>query len=107
VRTTHRDRHAIVAPAHDLRDGGGTVVVERDRGDSNQPGSKSFHASLDLLGSGVREQQIQNFDLVTVRAQGCGEVGERHEQSRDLLEGVRRIDEKNAHEASSEQRGIA
>ena len=63
-------------------------MVERDRGDAHQLGSQALHAPLDLLGRRVREEQIQDLDLVALRAQSRREVGKRHEQAWELLERV-------------------
>ena len=62
-------------------------------------GAQARHAPLDLLGRRVREEQIQDLDLVALRAQSRRQVGKGHEEARTLLERVRRIDQQDAHEA--------
>ena len=100
VRAAHRDRHVLVALAHDLADRVRDVMVERHRGDADQLRPEALHAALDLVGRGAREQQVEDLDLVALGAQRRRDVRQRHEQARELFERIGGVDQQDAHGAS-------
>ena len=101
VGPAHDDRHRRVDGAHRARDVLGDVVVQRDRRDAHDLRAQPRHAALDLLGGRAREQEVEDLDLVALRAERRGDVGEGHEEAGELLERVGGVDQEDAHEGSA------